>query len=244
MSGSSSLVAALAVYVAYLAVVAVVWRVNRVRYDALAESRRNVVRGIVVPIGLGSLLLAAATTWLGWWQTALFQERVGPAWAVVVPGLFGAVAVVAVSGIDWRSPQARAVLPMLAVGVLLVGFAEELLCRGLLVVGGREAGWGPWAVFLLSTGLFALLHGLNAFYGQSVAATVVQIGASFLAGAALYVTRLSTGSLLVAMLLHALWDFGSLGIAATGGRARTAAPFALLACWGVAVVAVPFVLAS
>jgi uncharacterized protein len=186
-----------------------------------------------------------ATTWLGWWQPVLFEaDRSGPAWATVVPVLFGVAALAGVAGIDWRSPRARRVLPILAVGVLLVGFAEELLARGLLVVGARDSGWGSWAVSRLSTGLFALLHGLNAFFGQSVRATVLQIGASFLGGSALYVTRLSAGTLILCMVLHAVWDFGTLGSVATDAKPRVVAVIAVLACYAAAVLAVPFVLAG
>jgi hypothetical protein len=70
---------ALGIFVAYLVVVVVVWRNNGVRYDAIFESRTTVVRGIIVPIGLGAVLLAVATTWLGRWHAVLFeQSRSGP----------------------------------------------------------------------------------------------------------------------------------------------------------------------
>ena len=68
----------------------------------------------------------------------------------------------------------------------------------------RPAGrrWSAAAVFFLSTGLFALLHGVNALFGQSARLTLVQVGVSFLARAALYVTRMTTGTLLVCIVLH------------------------------------------
>ncbi len=43
---------AIGLFVAYTALVAVLWRINHVRYDALVESCGSMVRGIVVPIGL------------------------------------------------------------------------------------------------------------------------------------------------------------------------------------------------
>jgi membrane protease YdiL (CAAX protease family) len=243
VSSSSHVAAAVGIFVAYVVVVAVVWRANHVHYDALAESRATVVRGIVVPIGLGALLLAAATTWLGWWTPVMVQDpRSGAAWTWVVPALIAAVALVGVSGIDWRAPQ-RDLLPWLAVGVLLVGFAEELLCRGLLVVAPQQAGWSPWGVWLLSSGLFALLHGLNGFFGQSWQATALQMVMSFLIGTGFYVTRMTTGLLVVGMLLHALWDFGTLGTAGTKGTPRpvggigtlVTAAVSLVAAWAVNV---------
>ena len=232
---------AIAVFVAYLAVVVVLWRVNHVRYDALVESRDTVVRGIVIPIGLGAVLLAVATTWLGWWEPALFEDpRSGPAWALAVPGLFAVAALLGVSAIDFRSPRAK-LLPVLAVGVVLVGFAEELATRGVLIVGGRDGGWSEAAVFFVSTGFFALLHGVNAFFGQSWRVTATQVAVAFLAGTALYVTRMTTGTLLVCMLLHAVWDFGTLGTAATEGETRPVTVLALIATFLLGLVAAWFV---
>lgn len=232
--------AAVGAFVAYAALVGAVWRLNRVRYDRLVESRSSIVRGIVVPIALGLALLVGVTTWLGWWPDALGQERRGATWAVAVPVLVALTAVSAIARIDWTHEGARR-LPLLAVGVLLVGAAEELLARGLLVVGPQRAGWSLLAVWALSSALFALLHGLNGFFGLSSSATLVQIGFAFLGGTAFFVSLMSTGSLLVCMLLHAAWDFGTLGQLATERRpAPWQAALAPLT-WLGAIVAVWFV---
>jgi len=157
---------------------------------------------------------------LGWWHPVLFDDgRTGPAWALAVPALFLLAALLGLTQIDWRSEN-RSVLPVLALGTLLVGFAEEVLTRGVLVVGGEQQGWSPLAVFLVSTGLFALLHGLNAFFGLPWQGTLVQIAIAFVGGTAFYVTRLSTGTLLVGILIHALWDFVTIGALATGRAAK------------------------
>lgn len=244
MTVSNPVLVTVGLYVAYLVVVGVVWRINRVDYLALAESRRTVVRGIVVPIGLGALLLAVATTVLGWWQPVLFDDgRTGPSWAIAVPVLFAIGCVVGLLTIDWRSEK-RSLLPMLALGTLLVGFAEEVLTRGLLVVGAREAGWSALGVFLLSTVLFSLLHGLNALFGVPLKATLVQLALTFLAGSALFVMRLTTGTLIVGIVLHAVWDFTTLGAAATGRSPRPATVLALLLSYVVTAAALVSILAS
>jgi uncharacterized protein len=244
VTGTGAAVVAIGVFVAYTALVALLWRVNKVDYDALASSRDSVVRGIVVPIGLGGVLLAVATTALGWWHPALFQDgRTGPSWVLVVPVLFGLVGLLGTLNIDVRSPQAR-ILPVLALGVLLVGFAEELSTRGLVVVGGREAGWSEFTVVLVSCALFGLLHGINVFFGQSPRTTVMQIVSAAVVGAALYSTRMSTGTLVVCMLLHALWDFGTLGQTATGRTQRPAVGLLALLTYVVGLVAAGVVVAS
>ena len=241
--GQPALVA-VAVFVAYLIVVGAMWRVTGTRYDALVDSREHVLRGIVLPIGLGAVLLAVATTWLGWWHSALFEDsRSGPAWALVVPILFAVVALVNIASVDYTAPQAK-YLPLLLVGTLLVGFSEEMATRGLLVVGLREGGSGEMAVWLITSVLFALLHGMNAFFGQSRQATAVQIVMAFLAGTALYITLMVTGTLLVGIVLHALWDFGSLGILATQSKQKPFAGVLSLITLLTALVAVWFVVAA
>ena len=234
----------IAILVVYLIIVGVIWRITGTRYDALVDSREHVIKGIVVPIGLGGVFLAIATTWLGWWEPALIQEpRTGPMWALVVPLLFGVVAAINIATIDFRSPKAR-LLPLILLGTLLVGFAEELATRGLPVVGFREAGLAEWQVWLLTSVLFALLHAMNALFGQSIQTTIVQVVMSFVAGTVLYVTRMTTGTLIVAMLLHALWDFGTLGIAATDAKQKQFAGLLGLVTFAVGLVAVGFVVTA
>ena len=54
---------------------------------------------------------------------------------------------------------------------------------------------------------------------------------------------MTTGSLIVAMVLHALWDFGTLGILATDRQQRPVAGILALATFLIAAGAVGFVLA-
>jgi membrane protease YdiL (CAAX protease family) len=231
----------LGIFVAYMVVVGVTWKVNEVDYATIGDGADNIRRGIVVPIGLGCVVLSIATTVLGAWHDVLFEDaRSGPNWALVVPVLFGLVAVVNCATVDFTNNSVG--LPMLALGTLLVGFGEEVASRGLLVVGGREAGWSPTTVYLVSTIAFALLHGMNAFFGQSAKITLAQIVFAFAAGSALYVTRLTTGTLLVGIVLHALWDFGTLGVNSTKRQQKpVAGPLALVVYLG-GVVAVWFVI--
>lgn len=239
------LVVSVLAVVAYLALVGALWRRAGVRYDALAESRESVVRGIVGPIGAGALLLAAVTTVLGWWGAALVQSpRSGPTWALAVPVVLALGALLGLVSVDWRSPSARSVLPALALGCAFVGFAEELGTRGLVLVGARESGWGELAAALSTMVVFSLVHAMNAFFGQTVRQTLVQLGLSFVAGAAFYVTRMTTGSLVLCMVLHAVWDFGLLGTAATGRSVRPVQAAAVGATYVLGLVALWFVATS
>ena len=243
MSPGNPALAAVAVFLAYTVLVGVLWRVTGTRYDHLVDSRSTILRGIVLPIGLGGVLLAVVTTWFGWWDAALFPGAIGPAWVLVVPGLFALVALINISLIGWRAPGAR-LLPLLLVGTLLVGFAEELAARGVLAVGLREAGASEVVVWLVTSVLFSLLHAMNVLFGQSGRTTALQLVLAFFAGSALYVTVMSTGSLLVAMVLHALWDFGTLGILATERQQKPLAGVLAFAMFGLAAVAAVVVATS
>lgn len=227
MRADAPVVAGLIIFVAYVGVVAVLWRVNRVDYAAIAASRTSVVRGLVVPIGVGLVLLTAATTALGWWPDVVSQPRTGSAWLLALPVLFAVVAIVNAVRVDYRALGATRV-GLLAGGTLLVGAAEELLARGLLVVAAQEAGWSLTAVWLFSTALFSLLHAINVLFGMPWRAMVAQLVMSFLGGTVFFVTLMATGSLLVGVIIHALWDFGTLAHQGAGSKVPPLASSGLL----------------
>ncbi len=90
--------------------------------------------------------------------------------------------------------------------MLLVGFSEELLTRGLAIVRGRGSMHEKW-VRVFSGATFSLLHLPNAYFGQSASSTVQQVVFAFAVGLTYYVTRRLTGTLIVTMGLHTVWDF-------------------------------------
>lgn len=225
---------AVAVLLGYLALVGIVWAGNGFDYLTVADTTDNVVAGIVVPVGLGAVYLAVVATALGWWRPAIVEtRRTAPRWMLVVPALQLVIALIGVSTISFGADAGPA-LGMLALGTLLIGFSEEMATRGLLLVGLRSR-MTERAVWLVSAALFALLHAMNAFFGQSLAETSLQIVIAALAGTVFYVTRIATGTLVVPMLLHATWDFGVLGTQGTGGDPN---PAGGLLNWVVVVVAI------
>lgn len=197
----------LAVILAYMAVVAVIWVIVDFDYVAVGESVENLRSGVVIPVGVGAVFLAVITTYLGWWKNVLREiPRTAPRWTLAVPVLMFAMALGNIVSADFSRLSGAYVLT-LALGTALVGFSEEILARGLALVGFRGSVSEGWAWFYTSL-LFGLLHGLNLFFGQGLGATVQQIGFAFLFGSALYVVRMSTGFLVVGMVIHAMWDFG------------------------------------
>ncbi|TDW67942.1 CAAX prenyl protease-like protein [Curtobacterium sp. PhB25] len=189
-------------------------------YPTLGQTVDSVVRALVIPEGIAAVALAVVVTGLGWWRIATVDRTRTPLrWSALAPALVLVVCLVRLPLIDWTALPAHYFL-LLTVGVLFVGVFEELMARGMLLVGLRRRvpEFGVWA---LSCVLFGLLHLLNALAGAGIGPTVIQVvfAASF--GSTLYVARRVTGSLLVPVLLHAFWDFGSIGYSATADPSDT-----------------------
>jgi len=219
--------------------------ISGVDYDELSQSSSNVLTFVVIPVGLAILATLALTARWGWWDL-LFHERPklsDPRWLRAIPILWALVIVVTLATAPWDEWNAGLVLLVFA-GTLMVGFGEEIVFRGYVLVGarGRYTEVGAWFV---STLAFALLHGLNIFTGQAVGATFQQIAAAFVFGSALYFTRRVTGLLVVGMLLHGLWDFSTFIGAGrgdkTGGLPDTIAALPFVWALGLTTIVALFV---
>jgi len=200
---------AIVAIVGYMVVVFTVWSVAGLEYDEVGDTVENVRKGVVLSIGLGAVYLVIVTTALGWWKPALREpRRVGGGWMWLIPALLLAGALVNVASTKWGEIDGVGTYTAwLALGMIFVGFSEELLTRGLAIVGGRGSMHEKW-VWAFSGLIFGLLHVPNAFFGQSVGGTVFQVGFAFAVGMTYYVVRRISGTLIVTMVLHALWDFG------------------------------------
>jgi len=176
-------------------------------FTELADSVENLLWGVYVPVGAAALGMVVLTTWLGWWRPAIKDRHRAPAWIIIAPLLMVAIAVSNMLGADFGMLSTSYLL-VLAGGMLLVGLGEELMSRGLLLTAmrGRSNEFLAW---LVSTVLFGVMHIGNFFMGQDLVPTLGQVGLTMIFGTGFYIIRRATGSLIWAMLLHALWDFGS-----------------------------------
>lgn len=198
--------------VGYTVIVVAAWLVLGVDYDRIGTSTGSIVEGIVIPVALASAFLAVATSYLGWWGPSLHEERRAPRWLWAVPVLMVLPGLGSLLGGAGPADRTVGYLAALALGTLLVGFGEEMLCRGVGLVGlrGRLREALAW---LTSCVLFGLIHAINLVFGQSLGSTVQQIGLAFLAGSVLYITRRVSGTLVLCMLLHAWIDFTTFAFA-------------------------------
>jgi membrane protease YdiL (CAAX protease family) len=184
-------------------------------YPELGRTIDSVVHDLIIPEAVVAGVLALVVTGLGWWRIATVDPtRARPRWTMVAPLLVVAVCLGRLPLVDWGAKSVQYFL-LLALGVLLVGVFEELMTRGVLLVGLRRRlpEVGVWA---LSCVLFGLLHLVNVLAGAPVATTVVQVVFATTFGSVLYLARRLTGNLLAPVLLHAFWDFGAIAVTASG----------------------------
>lgn len=195
----------LAVFVGYVLLVLVVQSSSGIPYTRWSESAGNLFFGAVLSLVIATVILVPLITWLGWWRPVLRErERARHRWPIIAPILLAGIAVVGLAAADWDAVSGAFLLA--ALGLCLVGFTEEIVTRGVLLVSLRTRLSEVW-VWLISSALFALMHLLNIALGQPVPGTLAQVAAAFCTGTVFYILRRTTGSLIPAMVLHALWDF-------------------------------------
>ncbi len=222
----------IAVAVLYAVVFLVAGIVSGVDYDDISQSTSNVLGFVVIPVGLGIIVTLALTARWGWWHQLFHEDNriMHPGWRWLVPAFVCGTILVTLIVAPWDEFPVGLVL-LILVGTLMVGFAEEIIFRGYVLLGAR-ARYSEVGAWFFSSAAFGLLHGLNIFTGQAVGVTVRQIVLAFVLGSGFYLIRRISGLLVVCMVLHGLWDFSTFIGGGRGDHAEglaaglAAAPFA------------------
>lgn len=172
---------------------------------AVFGTRVTYARAIAGEAALLGLALAAVAL-LGWWRRTGIVAPWRPAWSLAV--LAAALACyLALTGV------ALFVYPVYAAGFLLaalVGLAEELVCRGLVLEILRPRG--ATAAVVGSAAFFGVLHLNNLLLAPSPAVAGQAIYAVML-GLLFGITRLQVGALWPVALVHAGLDLPALATA-------------------------------
>lgn len=230
--------AGLVVYAVYLAIFYTTWAVNKVDYNKIGETASSAKLHYALPTLFGGISVVILVTAFGWWKSSLFdRERSGPKWAWIGPILMFALAIVGYSTMKTGSSKFSSELVFWSIlGGIGVGFGEEMITRGSMVVGLR-AKHDEQKVWLYSSLLFAALHAPNALFGESIGGTAGQLVTTFIFGGFFFAMRRISGTLLLPMFLHGLWDSSLFLPRATGGGAGILPilliPIAIVVTWGV-----------
>ena len=197
------------VLLAYAAWVMAAWIWRGVDYRQIA-SETSLVQAVIQPLGIAAVLLAVFNSWAGWWRATLFETprvRRPLLLAALLLAMLGFIAAT-LGSTDFAAITLRH-LALVAVTTLLVGFCEEMVSRGILLVSLRGSLRSEAWVWFVSSAMFGLLHATNAFFGVGPLA-LVQVVLAFCVGSGLYLLRRLGGTLLLPMLVHAAWDFSTL----------------------------------
>lgn len=206
----------LVLYLGYLTVFFTTWSVNGVDYMRIGESAQTTRLWYAYPTLLGCAFLVVAISFLGWWRLVLFDKsRSGPAWIWIFPVVMAAI--IANNFLDMPSGKLTFELVLWSsLGAVGVGLGEEMITRGSMVVGLRSR-FTEGKVWLFSTLLFSAMHVPNVYFGLPMANMPIQVILTFIMGSGLYVVRRMSGTLLLPIILHGLWDSSLFLTVATGG---------------------------
>lgn len=174
--------------------------------DPLANPR-SVFLGLTAALIFGSVVLVLFGLSLRWIPRPLFgaQPVRGRWWMWLAPILVLIPIVFHLIGTDYSRYTPSVAFTILFTG-LFIGFAEEVLCRGFVVVLLRRHGYKEWAVMALSSIIFGLLHSANALGGQAVGSVVIEVLYAIPFGVCMYITLRVTGHIIWPILLHAFTD--------------------------------------
>lgn len=227
---------ALLLYLGYLAIFYATWSINGVEYHRIGESAETTRLWYALPTLFGCAFLVLALSVLGWWRIVLFDaSRSGPRWVWVLPvAMAGIILHNFLALVPGRlSPE---LLLWSTLGAVGVGFGEEMITRGGMVVGLRRRH-AEFRVWLISTALFSALHIPNVVFGLALWEMPIQLLLTFVMGSGLYAMRRLSGTLLLPMVLHGLWD-SSLFLSVATGVEPSMSQFAVYPLAIVCVIAV------
>jgi membrane protease YdiL (CAAX protease family) len=219
--------------------------------ENILATAASVFFGVGAGLIVGAVLLLGFLFSVGWVRQIFAGQQThvhGRWWMWVAPVLVLIPIVLRIVGIDYASYGPGVVATTFAVG-LLIGFTEELLFRGIVVKIMRDGGHREWTVAVASAGLFALSHAVNLLSGQPVLTVALTVVFTFGFGLMMYLVMRVTGSIIWAMVLHALTDpttmLASGGIDVSTGVAHSpalelASPFNIVFVVA-ALIALPFI---
>lgn len=217
------------VAVVYTIILSTIQQISGVPYDEFFDNASNTWRAPVLSLAIGSVLLIGFIAWARWDMLWRDPERLPMArWIWILLATFTLCIVIRGAGIAWGDIDTNLLAAVLCLGVL-VGFSEEILFRGIFLRCMRNGRLSEGAAALWTATAFGLFHLPNVFLGTGLTG-LTQVLLAGLSGIALYYFRVALGAIIVAMVMHGLFDittFLSTDYAATWAT-RTVLPFQVL----------------
>ena len=172
-------------------------------------ARLPINSGILIQQFFLVLASALAVTLFGGWREAGFDKPLRfKAFLYACPPLVGPIFLLFYSGIAVTEPRQ---IFMLVVFTIMIGFAEEALCRGMMVQAFLSRGIMPAAI--ISSLIFGSMHLLQIFYGMSIGMALLYGMYTALLGFGFAASYLRGGGAIWPLIIvHGLFDLlGKLG---------------------------------
>jgi membrane protease YdiL (CAAX protease family) len=135
-------------YLGYLAIFFATWTINGIDYNRIGENAETTKLWYALPTLFGCAFLVVAISILGWWRLVLFDKsRSGPRWIWILPVV--ATGIILNNFLNVPSDKISAELLLWSsLGAVGVGFGEEMITRGSMIVGLRSR-FGESKVWLI-----------------------------------------------------------------------------------------------
>jgi membrane protease YdiL (CAAX protease family) len=177
-------------------------------YAEWTSTPDHTLRAAIIPLAVGSVLLVAFLAYSRWDIVWRDPARLPLTTTMKVAMAFFVLAIVVrLLGVGWGSTGIALLLAVLATGVL-VGFAEEILFRGIFLRSMRTGGRTEAYAALWTAIAFGLFHLPNVFVGIG-GLQLTQVAIAAISGVTLYLFRRSRGTIVVAMIAHGIWDIST-----------------------------------
>lgn len=202
-------------------IVATIFTLDRTLSTPGYTETGGVARELVVRMAFPLAFVCVVVTLLRWWRPVLIDDRPVRRWLWLVPAAL-ILTSLGVTNYGGLAEKSVAFVCLLLLGSLMIGCAEEVLFRGIGVTMFRANGQSERLVALWTTIIFALAHAASLLGGP------LQVLSTLGTGYLFYLVRRVSGGLLLAAIVHGLWDFGVLSAGVVEDEVYGAVPVVLI----------------
>jgi hypothetical protein len=174
-----------------------------------AKAAERLIDGVTGRSMIANLIVMAGLLYVSIWvfkesRKDIFFERKPFALSKLYyffPLAWLGVALFALTQVDYAAYSVREMLLVL-LAALAIGVNEEMVTRGILLVGLRNSRVAEWIAWLITAAVFSMLHLINVLGGANPTIVLVTMTGGIL----LYVSRRVFNNLFAPIALHALYD--------------------------------------